>query len=275
MVYDNAKYSWRKEKENGERYKIYRIIGGQGTYIAETLVPETTICAEGIIQIGNGILMAKEKDETYSLYASNVTAVMQRKKQFGNLHFFIGKIKSFIIFNEQLLLYNTNEGWFFLLLNRAFWNIDNSDILKKRRNMIPKFSDSSDEVVKIKRVAMNKNNFIVYTMKKKIIIFEGENFDYKDTSMYVHDQFGNQYLNFEPLLGEFIEFDRYEPITGCNYTVKIYPDKEDEFYIGSLLRRSNCMQPEILYKAIDKQWKRYFMVSNKQNEQVMVYASDG
>lgn len=275
MLYDNAKYSWKKETENSGCYQICRIIGEEGTYTEEALVPEIIICAEEIMQIGNGILMAKEKSGTYSLYGSNVSTKMQRKKQFGSLYFFIGKIEKFILFDEQLLLYKTQDGWFFLFLNRAFWNIENIDILEKRRSMVPRFSDASDEVIKIKRVSMNKNNAIIYTNKKKFILFEGESFDYKDTSMYVHDQYGYQYLNYEPLLGEFVEFDRYEMISGCNYTIKIYPSQEDEFYIGSLLKRSECMRPQVLYREIVNQWGRYVMVSNKLNEQSIVYASDG
>lgn len=275
MLYDNAIYLWKKETENNGCYQICRKITEQRTHTAETLVPEITICAEEITQIGDGILMAKEKSGTYSLYGSSVSIKMQRKKQFGSLYFFIGRIEKFILFDEQLLLYRTQDGWFFLFLNRAFWNIENIDILERRRSMVPRFSNASDEVIKIKRVAMNKNNVIIYTNNKKFILFEGEPFDYKDTSMYVYDQYGYQYLNFEPLLGEFIEFDRYEMISGCNYTIKIYPNQEDEFYIGSLLKRSGCIRPQVLYNEIVNQWGRYFIVSNKLKEQSIVYASDG
>lgn len=274
MLYNTAIYSWERAKNPGY-YQIYRIISE-----SQQKEPEIYIAAENIKMVGYGALMVKRSDDTYSLYASPRIREDSAIK-YGALRSFIEGILEFHV-KGRMLVYKTEEGWFFLSFYRDFWNIDNNDILERRRRILPKFMDASGDVRALKSMATCGDNLttcIAYTNQKIFILFEGERFCSEDVPKYVYDDEGHQYLNLVPLPGKFIKINRYEPVEGRAYSIKIYPSSEDEFYIGSLLSIQECKQPEVLYTEIVNQWKaergRYLAVANKLGEQALIYVRDG
>jgi len=274
MLYSTVKFAERKSEKPGY-YDIYRVSDD-----GENATLEISIPAEEIEGVKYGALFAQREDGKYSLYACpSITEDNQEK--FGKLRLFIDGIVEFDI-RGPFLVYKTNKGIFFLNLTRAFWNIDNDDILEKRRNTIPRIMDWDDKILAMdcfedkdgKTVAC-----VVWTLDAEFMLFEGEPFCKTDVPKIVYDDEGHQRLNLVPLHGEFLKIGRYEAILGFNHSGKIYPYEEDEFYIGSIISIHECKQPEILYTKIVAQWEAergmYFAVANKSDEQALIYVKDG
>lgn len=274
MLYSTAQFT-EKEGETSGYYDIYRKLDGDHREILEISIP-----AEKIEYKKYGTIIARKVDGTYSIYACPWVSSNEEQK-FGRLRFFIGGILEFQV-NGTFLVYKTDEGWFFLVLTRAFWNIDNDDILEKRCSMVPKFAEKSEDALKLKELNDEYGRMIACiacTRNKKFLLFEGERFYDIDVPMYVYDEEEHQHLNFGPSHGEFIEIQNYEPIEGFGYSIKVYPSEKEEFYIGSILSRSECKQPEVLYTKIINMWKaklgRYLLVLNTLGKKSLIYIKDG
>lgn len=274
MFYNTAKFAEKKAETPGY-YDLYRVPDD-----GEEAKLEISIPAERIEGTKYGALFAKQEDGTYSLYACpSITEDNQEK--FGELRFFIGGILEFEICGP-FFIYKTDEGWFFLILTRAFWNIDNDDILEKRRNTIPKIMGRHHKYIGTQGVEDKDGKIvacIVNTMGKNFILFAGDPFSAIDVPKYVYDDEGHQHLNLVPLHGEFLEIYDWNFMDEFNHSIKIYPSSEDEFYIGSLLSIQECKQPEVLYTEIVNQWEaergRYLAVANKLGEQALLHVVDG
>lgn len=241
---------------------------------------EINISAEKIEVKDYGAIFEQKDDGTYSLYAYPwIVSYGERKS--GSLKFFIKGILEFHI-KGPFLVYKTDEGWYFMMFTCAFWNIDNEDILEKRRSTIPKFMEKSEDVLSMQELKDVNGEIvacIAYARDKKFILFEGKRFYATDVPMYVYDDKGNRHLNYEPSHGEFIEIQNYETIEGFNYSIKVYPSESEEFYIGSILSRSECKQPEVLYTEIINQWKTefgiYLAVLNTLGKKSLIHVEDG